>query len=138
MRVSEDDWRTDGWEAHVKKHGKSMIEQCDLAAQSCGLVIHDRDFLCRVMAIIYCYGGGPGGEFLRTPLGQMITLKAARLIEDAVRNRDWEIVKLFRFYVKELQANNAEWLDRTLERMNIPPRVIKFSECVQPAGPVCP
>ena len=110
---------------------QSMIEQCAAAAEAAGFRIWGADFLCRALAIIYCYGGGPGGEHFRTPLGHTVAMKAGELLDESIRKRNFEVVKKFRGYVHELQQNNASWLEMTLDRLNIPASEIKFSECVQ-------
>lgn len=107
----------------------SFINQYEEAANSCGLKIYGHDFLCRAMAILYCYGGGPGGEYFRTPLGQHIACRASEIIESAVSKKDWNIIKLFQRYVHELQINQASWLNETLFKLNIPENVISYREC---------
>jgi len=108
----------------------SNIGQADIAAQAAGFALYGQDFLCRAMAILYCYGGGPGGEYFRTPLGQHVAGKAAETLDLAVSKKDWKVIKLFRKYVHELQCNRAAWLSRTLDRLNIPENVIKHKECL--------
>lgn len=84
---------------------------------------------------MYCYGGGPCGEHFRAPVGHAVSMKAGVMLEKAVLEKDWEIVKLYRQYVQELQENRADWLEMTLNRLNIPAKEIRFSECLQPKSP---
>ena len=108
-----------------------LLSACDAAE----IPIYGTDFLCRTLAILHCYGGGPGGENFRAPLGHAVAMKAGAMLDAAILKKDWSIVKKFQGYVRELQYNKASWLDETLDKLNISPKEITFSECVQPKSP---
>lgn len=105
------------------------------ACEAAEIPIYGTDFLCRTLAILHCYGGGPGSEHFRAPVGHAVAMKAGAMLDDAIRQKNWAIVKKFRDYVHELQTDNASWLEMTLDKLNIPAKEIKFSECVQPKAP---
>lgn len=105
------------------------------ACEAAGLPIYGTDFLCRALAILHCYGGGPGGEYFRAPVSYAAAMKAGKMLEEAVMKKNWPVIEKLHGYVRELQANNADWLERTLDKLNIPAKAIKFSECVQPNSP---
>lgn len=105
------------------------------ACESAEIPIYGTDFLCRALAVLYCYGGGPGSEHFRAPFQHSLVMRAGKILNRAVMGKDWAVVEKYRKYVRELQADNADWLERTLDRMNIPAKDIKFSECVQPKSP---
>lgn len=109
----------------------SNMNELFTACEAAEIPVYRTDFLCRVLAILYCYGGGPGSEHFRAPVGHFAAMKAGAMLDEAIRQKKWYIVKKFQTYVKELQANNAIWLKRTLDKLNIPVNEIKFSECLQ-------
>lgn len=106
---------------------REVMDACEVA----DIPLYGTDFLCRALAILYCYGGGPGGEFFRAPVGYAVSIKGEQMMDTAVREKDWETIKKFRHYVTELQADDASWLERTLERLNIPPQAISYKECLK-------
>lgn len=109
----------------------ALLAACELAE----IPIYEPDFLCRTLAILHCYGGGPGSEHFRAPVGYVVAMKASKMLDEAIRRRNFAIVKKFQSYVRELQANDAPWLERTLDKLNIPPKEIKFGECIQRQSP---
>lgn len=110
---------------------KQMLAACEAAE----ITIYGTDFLCRALAILHCYGGGPGGEHFRAPVGYAVCKKAEKMLEEAVMKKDWPLIEKLRAYVKQLQADAAPWLPRTLDKLNIPAKEIEFSECIQPKPP---
>ncbi len=106
-----------------------MIDELMAAAEAAGIPIYGTDFLCRTLAILYCYGGGPGSEYFRAPVGMAVVRKASDMLEKAVEENDWSIIETYRSYVRQLQENQAPWLEKTLDRLNIPPKEIKYQEC---------
>lgn len=109
----------------------ALIETCEQAE----IPIYGPDFLCRTLAILHCYGGGPGSEHFRAPVGHAVAMRAGAMLDAAIRRKDFATVKKFQNYVRQLQANDAPWLERTLDKLNIPAKEIKFSECVQRKSP---
>lgn len=105
----------------------ALLAACDQA----GIPIYGPDFLCRTLAILHCYGGGPESEHFRAPVGHAVAMRAGAMLDDAIRRRDFAFIKKFQNYVKELQADKAPWLERTLEKLNIPANEIKFKECIR-------
>lgn len=111
------------------------INELTEACEAGGIPLYGTDFLCRTLAVLYCYGGGPGGEYFRAPLGMAVLGKARSMLEQAVLEKDRAIVELFRQYVRELRQDNAPWLPQTLDKLNIPRAAVKYSECVRPGKP---
>lgn len=106
-----------------------MMQELMDACAAAEIPLYGDDFLCRTLAIIFCYGGGPGGEYFRTPVGKAVVAKAAAMLEKAVRDKDRDKLGLFRTYVRELREDRAPWLKKTLYRLNIPAEEISFKEC---------
>lgn len=100
------------------------------AGEAAEMPIYGNDFLYRTLAIVYCYGGGPGGEYFCGRVGHAVAMKAGAMFEEAIRQKNWKIVRKFQSYVRELQTDNAPWLEMTLDKLNIPVQAIKFCECV--------
>lgn len=117
---------------------KDMMNQLMAACDAAEIPFCGTDFLCRALAVVHCYGGGPGGEYFRAPGANAVAMKAGRMLEEAVLKRDWSVVEKIQEYVRDLQADDAPWLEKTLERLNIPAKDIKFSECLQPEGRLAP
>lgn len=113
----------------------NIMNELLAACEAAEIPIYGEDFLCRVLAILHCYGGGPGSEYFRAGAAYAAAMKAGNMLEEAVMQKNWDIVGSFRAYVRELQADNAPWLNRTLDKLNIPAKEIKFQECVQPKLP---
>lgn len=113
----------------------NTLEQLQEVCDAAEVPIYGEDFLCRALAVIHCYGGGPGGEFLRAGVGHHVAMKAGSMLEQAVLEKNWKIIKTFQAYVSDLQNDRAFWLEKTLERLTIPAGVIKFQECLQPKSP---
>lgn len=105
------------------------IEKLMKTAEAAGIPLYGRDFMARTLAILYCYGGGPGGERFRAPLAFAVAKKAGAELDRAVIDKDWEFVGKFREYVRDLRANDAPWLEKTLYRLNIPAKEIIRKEC---------
>lgn len=119
----------------MRKNENSVMGQLTAACESAGVPIYGTSFLCKTLAILYCYGGGPGGEYFRAPVGYAVAMKGQKMLEEAILQKNWAIVRLYRNYVRELQSDHADWLQGTLERLNIPVNKIRFSECVQSKSP---
>ena len=114
---------------------ESIMDQLFAACEAADIPIYGTDFLCRTLAILHCYGGGPGAESFRGPVGHAVAMKAGAMLDEAIQKKDWPILEKFRAYVRELQTDRAPWLARTLDKLNIPAKEIRFCECVQPKSP---
>lgn len=87
--------------------------------------------------VVYEDGEGEKGmsESIRGPVGHAVAMKAGAMLDEAIQKKDWPILEKFRAYVRELQTDRAPWLARTLDKLNIPAKEIRFCECVQPKSP---
>lgn len=106
-----------------------LIDQLRKAGQAAGLSIVSKDLALRAMAIIWCYGGGPGGEAFRSGYAGLAAKTGAELLEKIHAENDTEAIHRLRVYVKELRENRAAWFIPTLEKLGIRER-FPFTECI--------
>lgn len=101
----------------------NMFREIVATAESAGIQMYGRDFLCRTLAIVYVYGCE---DFVVSPVAYTAAMKGQELLEKTVNENDWKTLKLIQDYIKAVeQKDDPDWLESTLWKLNISPKSIE-------------